>query len=70
MKEVKGNAKQKSGSRLKQLWKDNAKSQYKDTDQDRMTTTERKSKKWMSKSEKPTEIKETKEKKYNNTGKY
>jgi len=42
---VKGNAKQKSGSRLKQLWKDNAKSQHKDANQDRMTTTERKTKK-------------------------
>jgi len=45
MKELKGNAKQKSGSRLKQLWKDNAKSQHKDANQDRMTTTERKTKK-------------------------
>jgi len=62
MKEVKGNTKQKSGSRMKQLWKDNAKSQDKDANQDRMTTTERKTKKRMSKSEKPTEIKETKEK--------
>jgi len=44
MKEVKGNTKQKSGSRLKQLWKDDAKSQHKDANQDRMTTTERKTK--------------------------
>jgi len=62
MKEVKGNTKQKSGSRLKQLWKDNVKSQHKDANQDRMTTTERKTKKWMAKSEKTTEIKKTKEK--------
>ena len=63
MKDVKGNTKQKSGSRLKQLWKDNVKSQHKDTNKDRMTTAETKTKKRMSKSEKPTEIKETKEKK-------
>jgi len=61
MKEVKGSTKQKSGSRLKQLWKGNVKSQHKDANQDRMTTTERKTKKWMSKSEKPTEIKEIEE---------
>jgi len=42
MKEVKGNTKQKSGSRLKPLWKDNVKSQHKDANQCRMTTTERK----------------------------
>jgi len=63
MKEVKGKTKQKSGSRMKQLWKDNVKSQHKGTNKDRMTTTERKTKKRMSKSEKPTEIKETKKKK-------
>jgi len=45
MNEVKGNTKQKSGCRLKQLWKDNVKSQHKDANQDRMTTTERKIKK-------------------------
>ena len=45
MKDVKGNTKQKCGSRLKQLWKDNAKSQHKDAKQDRMTTAERKTKK-------------------------
>jgi len=45
MKEVKEQTKQKSGSRLKQLWKDNVKSQHKDTSQDRMTTVERKTKK-------------------------
>jgi len=62
MKEAKGNTKQKSGSRLKQLWKDSVKSQDKDTKKDRMTTAERKTKKRMSKSEKLTEIKETKKK--------
>jgi len=45
MKEVKGKTKQKSDSRLKQLWKDNVKSQHQDANQDRMTTTERKTKK-------------------------
>jgi len=45
MKEVKGQTKQKSGSRLKHLWKDNAKSQHKDANQDRMTTAERNTKK-------------------------
>jgi len=45
MKEVKGNTKEKSGSRLKQLWKDNVKSLHKDANQDRMTTTERKTRK-------------------------
>jgi len=39
MKEVKGNTKRKSGSRLKQLRKYNAKSQDKDASQHRMTTT-------------------------------
>jgi len=67
MKEVKGNTKQKSGSKLKQLWKDNGKSQHKDAHQDRMTPTEWKTRKCMSKCEKLTEIKETKEK---NIGKY
>jgi len=67
MKAVKGNTKEKSGSRLKQLWKDNVKSQHKDANHDRMTTTERNTKKCMSKCEKLTEIKETKEK---NIGKY
>jgi len=45
MKEVKGNTKQKSGSRLKQLWKGNVKSQHEDANQDGMTTRERKTKK-------------------------
>jgi len=45
MKEVKGNTKQKSGSRLKQLWKVDVKSQDKDANQDRISTTERKTKK-------------------------
>jgi len=30
MKKVRGSTKQKSGSRLKQLWKDNVKSQHKE----------------------------------------
>jgi len=63
MKEVKGNTTQKSGSSLKQLWKDYAKCQHKDANQERMKTTERKTKKRMSKSEKPTDIEEKKEKK-------
>ena len=41
---------------------DNVKSQHKDANEDRMTTTERKTKKSMSKSEKPTEIREQKKK--------
>jgi len=57
MKDVKGNTKKKSGSRLKQLWNDNVKSHHQDANQDRMNTTERKTKKLMSKSEKKHRLK-------------